>query len=325
MNKQFNGPLGGHIAKHLKLRRSLGFLLHRDEIALREFERYLDKHFPDAKTVTRTMVMGHLQSLRNLHAVTLHRHLTSLRQFCRFLFQLNPDTYIPERGLLPPATPNRTAHIYSLQEAKDLIKAARQLTPQESLRPHTYTTLISLLWATGLRIGEALRLNLEDVDITNAVLYIRQSKFFKSRIVPLTASSASALQKYEQLRMQHGHDQRLTAPFFVSERAKRFAYVTVNHTFLAIVRQLGMKNAQAGSPRLHDFRHTFATRCLSNAYKSGKDPGAILPLLATYLGHVHIAYTQLYLHPPTETLQNASHLFHQHIADTEKGGNSEGN
>ena len=128
--------------------------------------------------------------------------------------------------------------------------------------------------------------------------------------------------------MQYGHDQRPTAPFFVNERAKRCAYVTVNHTFLAMVKQLGMKTAQGSPPGFHDFRHTFATRCLSNAYNSGKEPGAILPLLATYLGHVNIACTQVYLHPLTETLQDAGHLFRQNIDKTEKqhsGGDSEGN
>jgi integrase/recombinase XerD len=315
------GPFGESIEKHLELRRSLGFLLLNAEITLRDFDRYVVDRYPGAKTVTRDVVMGYLQSLKHLQTLTKHRRLSDLRQFCRFLFQINLDTYVPEKGLLPPATTNWKPYLYSLEETKDLIKIAGQLPPQESLRPRTYETLISLLWATGLRIGEAIRLNLEDVD--NAVLHIRQSKFFKSRLVPLMNSSASALQNYRDLRLRFGHDQSPNAPFFVNERAKRCVYVTVNHTFLALVRHLGLKNANGSSPGLHSFRHTFATRCLSQAYKSGKDPVVVLPLLATYLGHANISHTQVYLHPSTDTLQDANHLFHQHIGEGQWRGDDE--
>jgi len=313
MINRFIGPFGENIEKHLELRRSLGFLLVNAEITLRDFDRYLANRNPEAKTVTRSVVTGYLQTLNHLQALTRHRRLSDLRQFCRFLFQMNPDTYVPEKGLLPPATTNWKPYLYSLEETKDLIKMAGRLPPRESLRPRTYETLISLLWATGLRIGEALRLNLEDVDIDNAVLNIRQSKFFKSRFVPLTISSAAGLRKYRDLRLRYGHDQRPNAAFFVNERAKRCVNVTVNHTFLALVRQLGLKNAHGGSPRLHDFRHTFATRCLSQAYRSRHDPSVVLPLLATYLGHANISYTQVYLHPSSATLQDANHLFHQYV------------
>jgi len=315
MKNRFPGPFAGHIENHLELRRALGFLLLNAEITLRDFDRYVVDRYPEAKTVTRSLVMEYLQSLKHQHLITRHRRLSDLRQFCRYLFQINPETYIPEKGLLPPAKICRSPYLYSFQETKDLIKIAKQLPPRDSLRPRTYETLISLLWATGLRIGEALRLNLEDVDIENAVLHIRQSKFFKSRLVPLTISSAAGLKKYRDLRLWYGHDQRPDAPFFMNERAKRCVYRTVNHTFLAMVRHLELKNANGDSPGLHCFRHTFATRYLSQAYKSGQDPAVLLPLLATYLGHTHISYTQVYLHPSTATLQDANNLFHQHVGD----------
>jgi integrase len=197
------------------------------------------------------------------------------------------------------------------------------LTPNRSLRPHTYSTLIALLWVSGLRIREALKLNLEDVDRDNAVLHIRESKFFKSRLVPLTLSSAAALETYRRLRAEHGHDQRPGAPFFINECARRCSHSMVGITFRDLVRQLGIRTVQGRDPRLHDFRHSFATRYLNEAYQKGKDPNASLPLLATYLGHVNISHTQVYLHPASVLLANAGQKFFDHVHKSDcllKGG-----
>jgi integrase/recombinase XerD len=246
-----------------------------------------------------------------------------LRQFCRFLFQFNPHTYVPESRLIQPGSTVRLPHIYTTGEAIELIKLAGMLTPKESLRPHTYSTLLSLLWVSGLRIREALRLNLEDVDTDNAVLYIRESKFFKSRLVPLTLSSAAALETYKRLRAEHGYDQRPSAPFFINEYARRCSYSMVSITFRFLVRQLGIRTVQGRDPRLHDFRHTFATRYLNEVYQKGKDPNASLPLLATYLGHVNISNTQVYLHPASDLLATAGQKFYEHVHKSDnllKGG-----
>jgi len=156
-------------------------------------------------------------------------------------------------------------------------------------------------------------LNLEDVDTDNAVLHIRESKFFKSRLVPLTLSSASALETYKRLRAECGHDQRPNAPFFVNEQARRCSYSAVLDNFRVLVRQLGITTAQGRNPRMHDFRHSFATRYLHEVYETGKDPNASLPFLATYLGHVKITYTQIYLHPSSSLLATAGQRFFEHI------------
>lgn len=219
-----NGPFSLLINQYLQLRRSLGSILRGAEYTLNKFDLYLSRYFPDAKTVTKRMIVGYLQAVKHLHTSTLYLHFMALRQFCRFLFQLNPDTYVPEKRLIRRGPTIRRPYIYTPEESMKLIKLARMLTPQESLRPHTYGTLISLLWVSGLRIREALKLNLEDVDTDNAVLYIRESKFFKSRLVPLTLSSAAALEIYKRLRAEHGHDQRPGAPFFINDNARRCSY-----------------------------------------------------------------------------------------------------
>jgi integrase/recombinase XerD len=325
--KLSNGPFGGFINKYLQLRRVLGFILIGTEITLNNFDLYISQRFPYVKTVTKPMIVGYLRTLNHLQGSTLYLRFMHLRQFCRFLFKLNPDTYVPKTTLIRRGPTVRQAHIYTIDELTELIKLARTLPPKGSLRPHTYSTLLSLLWVSGLRIGEALRLNLEDVDTDNAILHIRESKFFKSRLVPLTLSATSALETYRSHREQHCYDQRPNAPFFVNGRAKRCSLSSVDITFRGLTRHLGIRTVQGRNPRLHDFRHTFATRYLSELYQAGKNPNASLPLLATYLGHVDIACTQIYLHPSAGLLATAGQRFREHFCKSDsslKGDRHEG-
>ena len=132
-----------------------------------------------------------------------------------------------------------------------------------------------------------------------------------------TVSSATALETYRRLRAEQGHDQRPCAPFFVNEHSRRCSYSAIESIFLVLVRQIGITTAQGRTPRLHDFRHTFATRYLDDVYKTGKDPNASLPLLATYLGHVKVTYTQVYLHPASSLLATAGQRFYEHVHESD--------
>lgn len=324
MKTQFSGPLGEFMKRHLQLRRSLGYQLRTAELTLDQFDIYVAENFPGAPaTVTRQMVTGYLRSLSDVRLITRHRQLSVLRQFCRFLFQLNPASYIPEAHLLPAARSDFQPHIYSLSEVTDLMKAAQRLPLAGSLRPHTYSTLIGLLWATGLRRGEAIRLDLEDVDLEKGVLHIRQTKNFKSRLVPLTDTTRMALLAYRDIRSHLGMDQNPQAPFFMNERRRRCTDRTVDGTFRMLTRGLGLMSPYGREPRLHDLRHTWATRCLTSLYQAGRDPNAELPVLATYLGHVKIACTTVYLHPDVDLLAQAGVRFQDHVNAIQAGGRNE--
>ena len=323
MKTRLTGPLGSLMKQHLQLRRSLGDELRTAEIALDQFDAYVAESFPDAQTVTRPMITGYLQKISHLHLVTRHSQLSVLRQFFRFLFQIDPQAYIPESRLLPVARSDFQAHIYSLSEVLQLMEAARRLPPVDSLRPHTYSTLIGLLWATGLRGGELRRLNLEDVDLDHGILHICQTKNFKSRLVPISESSRAALATYRDLRTKFGIEQSAKSPFFVNERKRRCAGRTVIGTFRMLTRQLRLKSVSGGEPRLHDLWHTWATRCLARMYEQHQDPNAVLPVLATYLGHVNIACTTIYLHPSTDLLVKAGTRFQQYISTATPGGRNE--
>src|SRR5450432_4622329 len=209
--------------RHLQLRRSLGYHLRTDETALDQFDAYVAANFPEIDTVTRPMVAGYLKTTGHLQGCTRRQQLTTIRQFCRFLFQLKPETYIPEACLLPAVKSQFRPHLYSVNEVNDLMRLAMQLPPAGSLRPHTFATLIGLLWSSGLRGGELVRLNLEDVDLEKGILHIRQTKNFKSRLVPLTDSAEVALLVYRDLRARPGMEQSPQSPFFINERKQRCA------------------------------------------------------------------------------------------------------
>ena len=312
--RKFSGPLAHMIKRHLELRRSLGFIMTGAEHTLGVFDKYMLKCYPKAKKVTRSMVIGYLKTILHLHSTSRSMEVSHIRQFCFFLFQFMPDTYIPESSLVPPGNGKIKPHIYTETEIYKLIQLAKQLTPPGSLRPHTYATVIGLLWVTGLRIGEIVRLNIEDVDLENRLIYVQRTKFCKSRVVPISKSSVIVLSDYKEKRRSFGHDNSNTAPFFVNERANRLIRILVGHTFRNLTKQLEIKTEQGGYPRLHDLRHTFATRWLNEFYQTGKDPTAYLPVLATYLGHVKVAYTERYLHISVQLLEKAGQKFKKYIS-----------
>jgi len=263
--------------------------------------------------------MDYLATIRHLHPNSRCYVLSDIRQFCRFLFHLNPKTYIPQNDLLPPRRASVRHYIYSDTEFQNILRLTRQLGPPESLRPHMFSTLFSLLWVSGMRISEAVNLDLGDVDLEAGVIHIRQTKFYKSRLIPLSSSSTAALLQYRNKRAQYGHSLASSAPFFVNERGKRGCSRTIRQVFQYIIPELEIKTAHGGRPRIHDFRHSFATRWLNEFYRSGKDPTAYLPILATYLGHANISNSQIYLHTSLELLQIAGQQFnnYSHKSSTE--------
>lgn len=325
----FTGPFGPALRQHLAVRRALGFALRNAEFELAHFDHYVAKAWPAATTVTRAMVEDYFRTLSHLASGSRAIRLSHLRQFCRFLLADDPTTYLPERAFLPPATSVIHPYIYSPEDVRAILQAARRLPPAGSLRPVMYATLIGLLAVSGLRCGEALRLDLVDVDLRAERLCVRTSKFRKSRLVPITGSTAMALQDYLLQRRRAGCAEHPTSPFFINQRGRRCDGYTVDYTYRTLLRGLPLITAQGRTPRLHDFRHTFATTCAahiaSDRTSSGgsaeMDPTAGLAGLATYLGHSHFAHTQRYFHPQATTLETASARFRQHtLAASSSGG-----
>jgi integrase/recombinase XerD len=169
---------------------------------------------------------------------------------------------------------------------------------------------------SGLRLGEARNLELQDVDIKAAVLTIRSTKFGKSRLVPLHVSTCKVLADYIARRKRHWATQAVSSYLFVSSRGNRLDVGQIHRTFYALSRQIGLRGvSDSHGPRIHDMRHVFATNTLVRWYQSDQDPERRLPILSAYLGHVHVADTQWYLSGSPELMREAMHRLEQRWED----------
>ena len=218
-----------------------------------------------------------------------------MRGFARYRSATDSRTEIPPWGLLPHRPERARPYLYTDTEIQQLLEAALHLAPAGGLRAWTYHVLLGLLAVTGIRISEALGLTLEDVDVQAGVLTVRGTKFGKSRLVPLHASTQQVLAAYT-LRRGDCLAGRHAVSFFVSRRGTRLDGATVRRTFYTLSRQIGLRGPSAHhGPRLHDFRHRFAVQTLVQWYRAGEEVGPRLPILSTYLGHVQVSDTYWYL------------------------------
>ncbi|MCP4201520.1 MAG: tyrosine-type recombinase/integrase, partial [bacterium] len=234
------------------------------------------------------------------------RRLGMVRLFARYRSAVDPRTEIPPQGLIPASYRRKAPYIYNDRQVEQLLQAAGQLPSATGLRAATYTTLVGLLAVTGMRMGEAIDLDREDVDLDADILLVQRTKFGKSRLVPIHASTHQALADYQALRDEI-YPQLKTPSCLVSEHGRRLAKTTVRGTFAELSRQIGLRGpCDRRGPRLHDFRHRFAVRTLLNWYRTGVDVERNLPKLATYLGHTHVSHTYWYLSAVPELLQWAS-------------------
>ncbi len=297
--------LDRHLQEYLRLRRLLGYELADAARLLPRFVAYLDDR--DAEFVTIKMALAwSLEPNSPAGSTVPGRRMMAVRAFARYLTGIDPRTEVPPAGLIPIRRRWRPPFIYSDADILALIEQAGHSIP-EPLRSATYRTLIGLLAATGLRIGEALRLDRGDVDFTDGVLLVRESKFHKNRQVPLQASTVLALQKYASER-DHLCPHPRSESFFLSLRGTRVIYAGVHRTFRMLRESAGV-GAEASYPaRVHDFRHSFAVKTLVGWYREGADVQARLPWLSTYLGHIEPRYTYHYLSAAPELLGHAAAL-----------------
>jgi integrase/recombinase XerD len=292
---------------YIEMRRGLGFKLQEAGRGLIDFAGFLEQN--DAPNITTELALAWAQ--RPSHAQPSHwaRRLGYVRGFARHHAAVDPRTQIPPDSLLPFRPKRARPYLYSKEEIQQLLSAALAMPSRYTrcrLRPWTYYCLFGLLSVSGLRLGEARDLKLFDVDLDAAVLTIRGTKFGKSRLVPMHASTCRVLQDYIKRRQQHCAAQAASPYLFTSVLGNRLDLGDIHRTFYALSRQIGLRGATATrGPRLHDMRHVFATNTLVRWYEAEQDPERLLPILSTYLGHVHVADTQWYLSGSPELMKEA--------------------
>jgi integrase/recombinase XerD len=288
---------------YLELRRSLGHRLDDAARLLPGFIAFLERKGLTTVTVAAAVTWAQqpgIQPPRGRRSTVGPRRLCAVRGFARYLSGIDPATEIPPLGLMPLGPRWRAPFIFSPVDIAAVLDTARA-TISSPLRAATYTTLIGLLAASGLRVGEAISLDRADIDWSQGVLLIRESKFGKSRLVPLHPSTVQALRDYAELRDQ-AQPRSIDASFFVSLTRKRLLYAVVQETFRRLVDEAGVGVGAPHRPRLHDLRHTFAVRTLLGWYRAGDNVHAKIPSLSTYMGHREPASTYWYLSAAAELL-----------------------
>ena len=294
------------IESYLALRRSLGFTLRLPGSQLHRFVEFAEA---EGKTyVTTDLALRWAQQPTEAQPSTQAWRLGIIRRFAAWHCGTDPRTEVPPEGLLPDRYCRKPPHIYTDEEIDRLMQATRQLPSSKGLRALTYSTLFGLLAVTGMRISEALNLDCKDTDLVRGVLTVERTKFGKSRLVPVHASTQEALKTYAEKRDRILP--RLSTPaFFVTERTARVNECTARYTFAKVSQKIGLRVAATGhgrGPRLHDMRHRFAVKTLINWYRAGLNIESQIPKLAAYLGHVHVNDTYWYLEAVPELLQLAT-------------------
>ncbi|MCA1698365.1 MAG: tyrosine-type recombinase/integrase, partial [Actinobacteria bacterium] len=286
---------------------ALGFKLVGEGQLLREFVAFADA--AGQRTVTTGLALEWARLPRGGSPNYLSRRLRAVRGFARYLKTLDPACEVPPLELLPASKHRPAPYLYREEEVLALMAAARQLRPP--LRAATFETLIGLLACTGLRIGEAIRLDRDDVDPTHALLIVRDSKFGKSREVLLHESAVAALVDYGERRDRLCPHAKVRS-FFITTRGTRLTHSTVYVPFRALLGQAGVEHpSPERGVRIHDLRHSFAVKTLLGWYRDGGDVAARMPVLSTYLGHVDPAATYWYLSAAPELLALAAKRLEQ--------------
>jgi integrase/recombinase XerD len=275
---------------YLALRRALGFKLDNAGRLLGQFVDYLEERGIDTITTDDALAWVSLPAGASPHWLRIR--LGAVRGFAAYLHGLDASVMVPPPGLLRSGPCRATPYLYSAGEIVSLLKATAELRP--ALRAATYYSLIGLLAVTGMRIGEAIALDDQDLDPERAVLVVRNSKFGKSRLVPLHPTTAAALTRYLELRDELC-PRRPSPALFVSGRGTRLLHSNIQLTFAGLTKRCGIARRSASCrPRVHDLRHAFAVTSLLGWYATGEDVAAMLPRLATYLGHTDPKHTFWY-------------------------------
>ena len=297
--------LSTSLKNYLSLRRSLGFKMKDAGKALPKFVAFLARKGNQA--ITAKLAVQWAAEPRTAKQGYHAQRLSMVRGFAKYLSGIDSRTEIPPPGVLPyGSNRRRKPHIYTADEIRRLLAATMTTKSTRRIRTKTYATVFGLLAVTGMRLSECVNLNDADVDLAEGVLMIRGSKWRKSRLVPIHATTVRKLASYRRRRNQL-HPKRPTPSFFILNDGDRPTVLSTEKEFLRVARRIGLRGPPGTKgPYLHDLRHTFAVGTLLGWYRAGVDVECRMPELSTYLGHSHMAYTYWYLSAEPELLQLAA-------------------
>ena len=309
MTQITHAQLAQDIARFLAFKRTLGYSYQRGEATLRNFQRYTQAHaVPGTKVMLEAMVGGWISRVAGRKPVTVALELGVLRQLCLYRRRSDPEGFVPSREWAPqPAESHFLPYIFSHEEVRLLIDTAGAHHGR-NLAAATLRTLLLILYCTGLRLGEAVRMQLLDVDLEQGLFIVRESKG-KTRLVPFRTDLARVLKDYlvERATMVSIEDD---GALLVRNSGDALPVGVASEAIRRLLRKLGLKPLRGRQgPRPYDFRHAFAVHRLTEWYRQGVDIHARLPWLSTYMGHDNVLGTEVYLTATAELMALASERF----------------
>lgn len=289
---------------YVEMRRSLGFKLEHANKYLIDFVSFMESK--NASFITTQLALEWAQQPSSARPATWAGRLSAIRGFAVYRQATDGRTEIPASNLLPTAGFRLKPYLYTNEEITRLMNAALEMPAAGLLPRQTFYCYLGLLSVTGMRPGELIQLKLADVDLVGGLLTVKESKFGKSRLIPLHDSTVQALAKYAELREKVLH--RPSTYFFISSVGTKLSDSVVRRAFYQLSRHTGLRGRNArNGPRLQDFRHRFAIETLSKFYRDGEDAERWMPVLSTYLGHASINDTYWYLNACPELMEQAVH------------------
>lgn len=306
----FDGPLAAALADFLAFKHMQGYTYRTQAGSLRLFDRFVAERDCPGGILHGGVFRRYQASISHLSPGTREGYLSAVRVFSRHLHALRAESVVMPTGMEPRhIRPVRFRHIAPAQ-VRMLMDAAAGLRMRHPIGPDAVRFLIGLLYSTGLRISEALKLNLGDVDLRCGTLYVRRSKFAKDRLVAVTQSVREAVEAWLKRLSRHAPTGS-SDPLLPGGRQGRLTYPQSRSAFRTLCSRCGLD----GDPpaRLHDLRHNFACRCIARWRETAEDVPALLPVLANAMGHVSVLSTQFYVHLDAAELQPASTRFRNYF------------
>jgi integrase len=299
--------LNKELDQYLEIRRSLGYKLATEERILRRFVGFARQS--RASHITSELFLRWQKKFGHARQDTWGHRLSAIRVFARWLHGLDARHEVPPASLIPYRLRRPRPYIYSEDEIQRIIQAAAKLPSIYGFRGLTFSTFFGLVAVTGMRISEAILLDVGDVDLVAGVITIRHGKLEKARYNPVADSTKARLSDYvkERRRLLSGQQDA----FFLSKQGIRLTDCCVRYNFALACKNIGLRSPQqfhrhGRGPRIHDLRHTFAVHTLVNWYRAGKDAAREMIKLTTYLGHSDPAHTYWYIEAVPELLELAS-------------------
>jgi integrase len=306
----FKSSLAGEIINFINFKRSQEFDYRTEEYFFREFDDFLYSENYSSDILSQVIVDKYLSTKTTIRAKTKSNYFSMLSGFSKYLNTFKAESWICNYTIPHPRQVRY--YIYTQSEVNNILATARSLSTNDPVIADCVAFIIGLLYCTGLRINEALQLQLDDIDFNNQTLFISKGKFRKSRYIVLDSTVVVQLKKWLKLRgkyLSELSEERL----FINSKGKKIRDHTVRWFFHRIIRKTKIGEAAGTVTRLHDFRHTYACNCIETWRQQGADVNVKLPILSTAMGHVNIQSTQIYMHVTATNLHDAAERFHNKI------------